>query len=128
MWDTSRTRVRGVIARRNRSTRSAGEGDGAYDDAFPPLALAQRGQRARIVLIGGEHLVARPQVEPEQHGLQRFARVAGDRDLLRAYAQERGHAPAHGLDLRLEHRPHGVGGRLVGARLVAPQCVLDDPR
>jgi hypothetical protein len=105
-----------------------GERDRPDHDALAPLALAERGQRSRVVLVGGEHLVARLQIEPEQDRLQRLAGVAGDGDLLRVTAEQRGQARADDLHLRLQHRPHRVGGGLVGPRLVAPQGLLHQPR
>ena len=35
-----------------------GEGNGFEDDAFAALALPEGGEHARIILVGGEHLVA----------------------------------------------------------------------
>ena len=53
---------------------------------FAALALAKSGQHARIILIGGQHLVARLQIDPVLRDFQRFAGVAGDGNFLRIAA------------------------------------------
>ena len=76
---------------------------------FAALTLAPGAQHARVVVGGGEHLVARLQVEAELDGLEALAGVAGDRHLLGVAPELAGEAAAHRLDLRLEELPERQG-------------------
>ena len=88
MCVTSMTRVLGVIARRKRSTTSAPEGGGTgnviglQDDAVAPRPLLPGRDHARVVLRRVDDLVARLQVDAEDHRLERLGGVARDRHLL----------------------------------------------
>src|SRR2546427_7997637 len=140
MWQTWMTLVRGVIARSMRSARSSwdgggtgkpisfstmpsrhrhGEADLLQHDAFAALSLVPRREHPRVVLIGGQHLVAPLQRDAELDDLERLARVARDRHLLRVAAEARREAAAHRLELRLQHLPHGVHGGGVGILEIA---------
>ena len=68
------------------------------------------------------------EIEAELRDLQRLAGVAGDGELLRVAAELRGQPPAHALDVRLEHLPHVVHGRLVRDVEVALQRLVHDAR
>ena len=73
------------------------------------LALLPGGDHARIILIGGDDLVAGFQLHAELDNLERLAGVARDGDLFGVAAEHAGQAAAHGFDAGVEHVPHVVG-------------------
>ncbi len=95
------------------------------DDPFAALALLEGREHARVILRGGEHLVAALQVVAELADLKALRGVAGEGQLLRINAPLAGEALAHGLALRLEHAPHRVDGRLVRVVEVPLHRLLD---
>src|SRR5207247_6172027 len=58
-------------------------------DLVPPRALVPGGEHAAVVLLGGDDLVARLEVEAVLRDLKRLARVASDGDLFRVGAERR---------------------------------------
>ena len=133
-WHMRITRVRGVIARSNSDTTSAGSSAGigiltwTSRIPLPPLPLAEGVEHAWVVLSGGEDLVVGLKVEPELDGLQPLGGVAGEGDLLAVAAEGRRQPGPHRLPLRLQDLPHGVGGGLVGEVEVALHRLLDEER
>ena len=96
--------------------------------AFAFLALAQRGQHARIILGGGENFVAGFEVHAHQQNLERLGSVARDRDLFAIAAEQFRQAGANGFRLRLENLPHRVGGGVFLLPDVTDQRFGHDPR
>ena len=97
------------------------------DDPVPPLALQPRVDHARVVLRGRDDLVARLEIDAEDHVLVRLARVPRDRHLLRVAAELAGQVHPHALHPRLEHAPHVLHGELVAEAQIADH-LLDHVR
>ena len=108
--------------------RRHGEGDGFEHDAFAALALGEGGEHARIVLVGGEDLVAALEIDAVLRVLQGFAGVARDGDLLGIAARGLGQAAADRFHLAFEHADHGVIRPHVGVLQVAAHGVLHGAR
>jgi len=110
--------VRGVMAFSNMSARycwseAAPEVNLGQLDAVAAHPLLPRREHARVVLVGGQHLVARLEVEAE-------LAICSDSLALRVMANSSGSQPnsrassrRHALDVRLQDLPHVVDGRLV---------------
>ena len=79
-------------------------------EVFAFLALPQGGEHARVILSGGENFVAGFEIHPVEQNLERFGRVASDRDLFAVAPEQFGQAGANGFRLRLEDFPHRVSG------------------
>ena len=94
--------------------------------ASPPLF--DRCDHARIVLVGGQHFVARLQVYAEEAGFQRFASVSRDGDLFRIDAKESRKPTSNRLNLRLQCPPHVEAWGLVAELEIPPKRILDDAR
>ena len=82
------------------------ERDLLEDDPLAPLALLPRRYHPRVVLIGDHHFVAALEIQPEDHDLVRFRRVAGDRHFLRVAPELAGEVTPNTFHPRLEHAPH----------------------
>src|SRR5262245_40711234 len=104
--------------------RRNGDGDFFDDDPFAPLALPPRGEHSRIILVGGQNLVARFQIHSELADFQRLAGVARDCDLFHVAAERERKAAAHTFDLRVEDAPHRVDGRVVREFQIASHRLL----
>src|SRR5262245_36500646 len=104
--------------------RRNGDGDFFDDDPFAPLALPPRGEHSRVILVGGQNLVARFQIQPELADFQRLAGVARDGDLVHIAAEREREPAAHAFDLRVEDAPHRVDGRVVREFQIASHRLL----
>ena len=94
-------------------------------DLVAPRALVPRGQHAAVVLLGGDDLVARLEVEADLRDLQRLAGVARDGDLFRVGAEFRGQPPPGGFDVPLD-QPAVIHRRLVGRVQIPFVRLVDD--
>ena len=97
-------------------------------DAVAPLPLAEGHQHARIILVGGQDLVAGLEVDAVLHDLVGLAGVAGDRHFLGVAARHLGQVLAHPLDLGIEHIDHGLDRAHVGIGEIAAHRVLHRDR
>jgi hypothetical protein len=97
-----------ALARWRNRERDLGE-----DNAIAEDALFPRVQHAAVVLVRGQHFVARGEVDPELRDLQRLARVPRDGKLFDFASRLTGQSATHRFDVRLEHLPHVIHGRLV---------------
>ena len=85
-------------------------------------------EHARIVLIGGQDLVAGLQVDAVLRVLQRLAGVARDGHLFGIAAGGGGEMPAHAFDAALQDVDHGVVRPHVAVIEVAPHGLLHGAR
>ena len=97
----------------------------AQHNPLAPLALEESSNHPGIVLIGGQHLVARSQIETELANLQAFRGVARQGDLFGITAELAPETLAHRFSLRLENLPHTVGWCGVGIIQVPLHRLLD---
>src|ERR1041385_3859269 len=79
-------------------------------EAFPLLALTQRGQHAWIILRSSENFVAGLEVHAIQENLERLGSIARDRDLFAVAAEHFRQTRADRFALWLENLPHRVSG------------------
>ena len=112
----------GLIGRRH------GKRDLLEDDPVAAHALLPRVEHPPVILVGRQDLVARLQVDPQLRDLQRLAGIPRDGQLLRVAAEFSGQAPSDRLEIRLEHLPHVVDGRLVRDVEVPLERLVDDTR
>ena len=82
--------------------------------AFAAGALAPGCQHARVVLVRGEHLVTCLQIHSQLNDLERFAGIAGDRDLFGIATESLREPAAHHLQFRPQNPPHIVSRTHVG--------------
>ena len=97
------------------------------NDLVAACALVPRVQHPGVVLIRGDDLVARREVDPQLGDLQRLARVARDGHFFGIAAELGRESPAYGLDVRLEDLPHVVHGGLVREVEITLEGVVDHP-
>ena len=97
-------------------------------DPVAAHALFPGVEHAPVVLVGGDHLVAGAEIDAELRDLQGLAGVAGDGELLGVAAEFRRELAPDALDVRLEHLPHVVDGRLVREIEIALEGLVDDAR
>ena len=97
-------------------------------DPVAPLALLPRGDHAGIILVRGQHLVARLEVEAHDADLQRFAGVPRDRHFFGIAAELAGQIASHPFNPRLELLPHVPDRRLIRLIEIALQRLMHHPR
>ena len=88
-----------------RVVRWSGNGERLEDNPLAQGALPERVEHARVVVAGAEDLVPAFEIHPVEIDFQRFAGVAGNGQFLRIASERFRQTPAHGLDLRIKHRP-----------------------
>ena len=71
-----------------------GERHDADLDPMAPAGPAERREQARVLLVGGQDLVAGAEIEPGDHGVDAVGRRAGQRDLGRLAAERARRTPA----------------------------------
>ncbi len=80
-------------------------------DARARLQGGERGEHAGVLLVAGQHLVARLERQRGEHGVDSVRRGAGERDLAGLAAEHGGGMPAqllHALEHALDQRPPGA--------------------
>ena len=107
------------IAERNR------ERNALDDDPLSAGTLVPRGEHARIVLVGDDHLVAPLEVDSQDQSLHSLGGISRDRQLLGIAAELPGERAADGLDPRFEHLPHMVRRQLVAEPQIADHLFED---